>query len=148
MIGDDFYDTVCNFIVPQCNLWTFDCWNLAEFFIIYCLERNVYIPLLNANFFDDCLRYVSGGKMMKGGRENLLLDEVYAEYILYTNYGQDLNKRDHDLRRGLSLAIEYIRDKMVNLMLQNFPIRYNKWIKLKHYEQNLEPNVQDISRIY
>lgn len=30
-------------------------------------------------------------------------------------------------------------------MLQNFPIRYNKWIKLKHYEQIMEPNVQDIT---
>ena len=134
MIGNDFYDTVCNYIVPQCNLWTFDGWNLAEFVIIYCLERNKEIPLLNANFFDDCLRYVSGGKLNNGERKNALLDEAFPEFDKQTNYAQNLNKRDPNLRRGLSQAIEYIRDSMIRhteLMLQNFPIRYNKWIKLK-----------------
>ena len=147
-ISKEFYESLCDFVIPQCNIWTFDAWNLAEYTIIYCLERKKDIPLLNENFFGDCLRYVSGGMMMKGEIENELLKSVIKKFDKHCHPNYELSKRDRNLRRGIGQSIEFIRDTMVRstkLMLENFPIRYNKWIKLKHFEQNLHPNVQDIT---
>ena len=146
-ISTDFYETICNFLVPFHTNLVFDGWNFAEFYLIYCLERNITIPLLNQQFFDDCLKEVSGG-FLRGQCTNNQWKIVFNQFVEHShpNYAEKLRNRNKNLRRGIGTLVESISAEMSTRtiqMLKLFPNRYHKWIKMKYFEEKESLNIED-----
>ena len=144
-ISKEFYESLCDFVIPQCNIWTFDAWNLAEYTIIYCLERKKDIPLLNENFFGDCLRYVSGGMMMKGEIENELLKSVIKKFDKFEIRKYDaalfssvkLNKKGYKERLQDTAQREISRVVLVVINMKNFTMMNFRKYRVPYFKKDL-----------
>ena len=125
-----------NFIQQQvvyCTKLTSEAWDLANYYVIDCLDNNKQVEVLNGNFFMHCFALLG---WCKGAKSDISENLKSSFKKLRLNTVIELTKNSGDLfrnRTGIDGIFQAIATQMVtntDLMLRLFKIRLRKWLNL------------------
>ena len=137
------------------NRIAFDAWNLANLFILHCLENDVFdVPDMDVIFFESCIKSVTTcRKEIISKTLHPEFKTVVAKYYLHLHKTKNVKTAGHDYRvsrDGLSHVVNEIAQTMSiaakNHLKINFFNRLTKYKKLEYLINSDDPQKSKISK--